>query len=52
MEWENLVNADYRYYMALRNKNLKWGKAVRFDELIDIVKSCRFQLIGKEEPQL
>ncbi|GHU54823.1 hypothetical protein AGMMS49975_15750 [Clostridia bacterium] len=38
-EWANLAGADYRYYMVFREKNLKWDGAVRFDGLIEIVKS-------------
>jgi type III restriction enzyme len=37
-EWANLAGANYRYYMVFRDKDLKWGGAVRFDGLIEIVR--------------
>ncbi|MDR2005740.1 MAG: DEAD/DEAH box helicase family protein [Acidaminococcales bacterium] len=37
-EWANLAGPNYRYYMVFRDKDLKWDSAVRFDNLLEIVK--------------
>jgi type III restriction enzyme len=37
-EWANLAGADYRYYMAFRNKDLNWDGAVQFDNLLEIIR--------------